>query len=229
MSWFQLDPESIAARVRAGGERACVPSLANSVARGAIGFMLVSVAGFVPWAVFGRPLDRAIGEVGMYLVCAAVFLGLSSPILHRLILGPGSLPRFAKIFTISFTAYSVAWIVGWVSLRGDAGSLAGLFAGTALMGVLLAQAFDARRRTVAVIAALFLLNTAGYFIGGWIEIAIMSQRDLTLFGLSRRGTMTLAMLLWGVGYGLGFGAGLGLAFHLCQARARALLARPVQP
>ena len=226
MSVFQLDPESIAARVRASGETARIPSLAASVAHGAVGFMIVSVAGFVPWAVFGRPLHRAIGEVGMYLVCAIVFLGLSGPILHRLILGPGSLPRFFKLFTIAFTAYSFAWIGGWMALRGDTGSLAGLFAGTALMGAILARAFDAGRATVAVIAALFLLNTVGYFIGGWCEGAIMGDRALTLFGLSRRGTRTSAMLLWGVGYGLGLGAGLGVAFHFCQAKARALLNQP---
>lgn len=226
MSLFQLDPESIAARFRASAPAARVPSLAASVARGAVGFMIVSVAGFVPWAVFGRPLFRAIGELGMYLVCAVVFLGLSGPLLHRLILGPGSLPRFTKLFTIAFTAYAVAWIAGWMALRGDAGSLVGLFAGTALMSAILASAFDAHRATVAVIAALFLLNTAGYFIGGWFEVAIIGQRDLTLFGLSRRGTVTFAMLLWGVCYGLGLGAGLGLAFHLCQAKARALLNQP---
>ena len=229
MSLFQLDPESIAARVRAGGQMARVPSLAASVVRGAVGFMVVSVAGFVPWAVFGRPLYRAIGEVGMYLVCAVVFLGLSGPILHPLILGPGSRPRFAKLFTIAFTAYAGAWIAGWRALRGDAGSLAGLFAGTALMGAILVHAFDARRATVAVIAALFVLNTAGYFIGGWLEGAIMGDRTLTLFGLTRGGTMTFAMLLWGVFYGLGLGAGLGVAFHLCQAKARALLVGHAQP
>ncbi len=225
MSWFQLDPESIAARVRTSGQAARVPSLAASVGRGAFGFMLVSMAGFVPWAVFGRPLHRAIGELGMYLVCAVVFLGLSGPILHRLILGPNSLPRFAKLFTVAFTAYAIAWIVGWMALRGDAGSLAGLFAGTVLMGAILAHAFDARRAIPAVIAGLFVMNTAGYFIGGWCEGAIMGDRALTLFGLGRRGTVTFAMLLWGVCYGLGLGAGLGMAFHLCQAKARALLLR----
>ena len=32
--------------------------------------------------------------------------------------------------------------------------------------------------------------------------------------------LTVAMLLWGVGYGLGLGAGLGLAFHFCQKTVR---------
>jgi hypothetical protein len=36
--------------------------------------------------------------------------------------------------------------------------------------------------------------------------------------------LLLAKLSWGLFYGLGLGAGLGLAFHVCQRRARALLA-----
>lgn len=204
MSWFSLDPESIAQRARG----TTPPSLAASVTRGAIGFTLLSVAGFVPWAVFGRPLYRAIGEAGMYAVCALVFLALSGPLLHRLLIGSGSLGRFYKVFTIAFTAYSIAWIVGWMSLRGHPGSLAGLFAGTAVMGVILAAAFDAWRSVVKLIAILFLSNVAGYFIGGVAEANVPGVPG---------------KLLWGVCYGVGFGVGLGWAFHECQSAARRLL------
>lgn len=106
MVWFQLDPQNLADRVRAAGSP--VPSLAQSVIRGAGGFAVVSVAGFVPWAVFGRTLNRLVGEAGMYAVCALVFLGLMGPLLHRLILGPGSLGRFNRLFGAAFAAYSVA-------------------------------------------------------------------------------------------------------------------------
>ena len=99
-----------------------------------------------------------------------------------------------------------------MTLRGHPGSLAGLLAGTVIMGIMLAWAFDARHATVAVIGVLFSLNAAGYFIGGVIESALIRQNAFA------------AKLLWGVSYGIGFGAGLGLAFHLCQAKARALLA-----
>ncbi len=210
MGWFQLDPQSLGDRARAAGANA--PSLQASLVRGAVGFTVVSVAGFVPWAVFGRWLGRHVGEAGMYAVCALVFIGLSGPLLHRLILGPGSLGRFNRLFGLSFTAYSVAWIAGWMAFRGHLGSVAGLFAGTAVMGWMLCTAFEARRELVKVVGALFVLNSAGYFLGGVVEGWLIRQHALT------------AMLSWGVGYGLGLGAGLGLAFHFCQRRARALLA-----
>lgn len=226
MSWFQLDPQSLAGRVRAAGGEAHLPTLGESVRRGTVGFTVLSVAGFVPWAVFGRALHQLVGEVGMYCVCAAVFIGLSGPLLHRLILGPGSLARFYRLFAITFTANSVLWIGGWMALRGHAGSVAGLLAGTAAMGWLLTLAFDAPRARGRVIAALFGLNTLGYFIGGVVEGAVAGMQPFSLAGteVDRRTQVMGAKLLWGVFYGLGFGAGLGLAFHECQRAARELLA-----
>ncbi len=209
MSWFQLDPQSLADRTRASG--ATIPPLGASLVRGMVGFTVVSVAGFVPWAVFGRWFSQRIGEAGLYAVCALVFIGLSGPLLHRLILGSGSLSRFYKLFSAAFAAYSVAWIAGWMSLRGHPGSLVGLLAGTAVMGTILATAFEARRELPRVIGALFVLNSLGYFIGGEFEAALIHHQALA------------AKLMWGVCYGLGLGAGLGLAFYLCQSRARELL------
>lgn len=210
MSWFQLDPRSIADRARAAGARA--PSLAASVTRGALGFTAVSIAGFVPWAVFGRWFHTRGGEPVMYTACAVVFIALTSPLLHRLIIGPGSIARFYKLFGISFAAYSAAWIAGWMSLRGHPGSLAGLSAGTMVMACMLVAAFDALRSVVKVFLSLFVCNTLGYFIGGESEAALMKVHKIT------------AMLSWSVFYGIGMGAGLGLAFYFCQERARKMLA-----
>jgi hypothetical protein len=225
MSWFQLDPPSIADRVRATNSP--IPSLGASITRGVIGFTLVSLAGFVPWAFFGkwfRAPGRG-GEPGMYVACALVFLMLSGLFLHRLILGTGSLSHFYKLFTPAFTAYSIAWIVGWMMLRGHPGSIAGLLAGTALMGAMLALAFDAKRQMLQIIAALFLLNSAGYFIGGWVEgwIIHLPKCEFAGVSLARPQQRILAMMSWGLFYGIGFGAGLGVAFHHCQSRARSLL------
>lgn len=220
MSWFQLDPENVAGRVRAAARTSELPCLSTFLQRGIIGFTLLSVAGFAPWAITGRWFYRNVGETGLYLVCALVFIGLSGPLLHRLILGPGSLSRFYKLFGLTFTAYAVLWIAGWMSLRGHPGSLAGLFAGTAAMGWMLACAFDAKASALKVIAALFILNSLGYFIGGWVEAGLIGMKQLSL---SRSAQVVLAKSLWGVCYGIGFGAGLGLAFYLCQARTRAVL------
>jgi hypothetical protein len=225
MSWFQLDPESIAGRAHAAHSRP--PSLAGSITRGVIGFTIVSLAGFAPWAFFGRWFREPGhgGEAGMYAACALVFLVLSGLFLHRLIVGPGTLLRFYAIFTPAFTAYSIAWIIGWMSLRGHPGSIVGLLSGTALMGTLLAVAFGVPGQMFKVIAALFVLNSAGYFIGGLAEgwIIDMPKCEFAGVSLARPQQRTLAMMSWGLCYGMGFGAGLGLAFHLCQSRARALL------
>ena len=223
MSWFQLDPHSLAQR--AAGQRP--PSLASSVLRGTVGFTLVSLAGFIPWAMFGhwfREPGRG-GELGMYLACAVVFIVLSGLFLHRLILGTGSLIRFYLLFTPAFTAYSLAWIVGWMLLRGHPGSLTGLLSGTALMGLILCMAFDSKDQLLKVISSLFILNSLGYFIGGLVEGWLLHLPQCEFFGVSlaKPQQRLLAMLSWGLFYGLGLGAGLGYAFHLCQNRARALL------
>ncbi len=231
MSWFQLDPKSIAERTQYGGAAKKIPSLQASLLRGTVGFTAVSVAGFAPWAVTGRWLRQCIGEAGLYAVCAFAFIVLSGLLLHQLIMGLGSLGRFYKVFGISFAAYSVAWIVGWMSVGGHWGSITGLLAGTAVMGWMLARAFDATRQTLIVIAVLFVLNSLGYFLGGVVVETIMALKQVSLFGsvVPKPVQMTSAKLLWGVFYGLGFGAGLGLAFHICQTEARALLASSVAP
>jgi hypothetical protein len=226
MGLFGLDPESIAGRVKASGVPARIPTAGASVLRGAIGFTMVSVAGFTPWALAGAPLTRVVGEAGMYASCAAVFIGLSGLLLHRLILGPGSLPRFYKLFGTTFALYSAAWIAGWMGLHGHLGSLVGLLAGTAVMGGLFAFAFGEPRAALPSIASLFVLNTLGYYVGGWVEGTVAKLPHLSLAGLAveKPPPITIAMLLWGVCYGIGLGAGLGLAFHFCQKTARARLA-----
>jgi len=219
MAWFQLDPQSIADRVEPGAR---IPSRAVSLARGMVGFTLLSVAGFVPWAAFGRPLYRALGEAGMYAVCAAVFIAFSGPLLHRLILGRGSMGRFYAVFSVAFVVYSIGWTVGWMLWRGHPGSVAGLLAGTAGMGWVLARAFGSGS-TLKLIGLLFAWNAAGYFIGGVSDAWIGSWRDAV--GPEQRATVSmLAHLGWGLCYGLGFGAGLGLAFYHCQSRARERIA-----
>ena len=220
MSWLQLDPESLASRAQGSP----APTLGASLRRGIVGFTLVSVAGFLPWGVFGKWFRGHGGELAMYAVCALVFIVLSGLLLHRLIMGKGSLVRFYQLFGVAFTAYSIAWIAGWMALRGHAGSLAGLFAGTAVMGWILSTAFAATGQTWKIIAALFVLNSTGYFIGGMIEEALVKICECSGgVPLAKPTQMLLAKMQWGVCYGLGLGAGLGLAFWLCQTRARALL------
>lgn len=225
MSWFQLDPNSVIRRVQANGKPAEIPSLGTSLRRGTVGFTLLSLAGFAPWVIAGSWFYRNMGETGLYAVCALVFIGLSGPLLHRLIIGPVSLPRFYKLFSAAFAAYAILWIIGWMTLRGHPGSLAGLFAGTAAMGWMLACAFDAKESTLKVVAALFVLNAIGYFVGGWVEGTVIQMKEFPLLGqtMSRSTHLMIAKSLWGVFYGLGFGAGMGFAFHICQKKTRTML------
>ncbi len=98
------------------------------------------------------------------------------------------------------------------------------------MGWLLVRAFDSRNELLRIIAALFVLNSLGYFIGGWVEahVAPIPGNRLIGFAVTKQNRMRAAMLLWGVCYGPGLGAGLRLAFYYCQSRARALMGQTGQ-
>ena len=222
---FGLDPQSIANRVVASGRPPNIPTLRQSVARGTIGFTLVSLGGFAPW-IFGSAWARQnVGEAGMYAACAVAFIGLSGLLLHRLIIGPGSLARFYALFCPAFALYSVAWIVGWMTLRGNLGGILGLLAGAVVMGAMFANAFGNRAAMTSVIPLLFLSNLAGYYIGGWVHTAVLQSHDFTLAGIvfDRSARLLLSKTSWGLCFGLGFGPGIGASFHLCQAKTRELL------
>jgi hypothetical protein len=225
MTWLQLDPESVAGRVARLPAVPAPPSLLASLARGVIGFTVVSIAGFLPWALAGGWLKQAIGELGMYLSCAAVFLLLSGPLLYRLILGPGALIRFMVLFMLAFSAYATLWIIAWMTLHGHVGSLVGLASGTAAMGLLFCAAFGDASAIVPVIILLFTGNVLGYYAGGGAEAWVAGLGPPGILGivLEKPPPRALAMLSWGVCYGIGFGAGIGLAFHRCQTRHRALI------
>jgi len=212
MALFQLDPESIVARARnAATDRVHIPNRAESLLRGAIGFTLVSVAGFAPWAIFERWF-RSMREAQLYITCTVTFILASGPLLHRLIIGPGSLLRFYQLFTVAFTSYAITWITFWVSLRGESGVLLGLLGGSALMGAVIALAFGALTSIGKAAAAIMAGNLIGYYSGEWLHVEI---------GWDYR---YLGMAAWGGCYGAGFGAGFGYAFYTAQARVRALLA-----
>jgi hypothetical protein len=223
MNWFGLDPQSIVARVQAGGRTPMIPTLGQSVVRGAVGFTLLGIAGFLPWAL---GWGRTLGEGGMYLACAIAFVGLSGPLLHRLIIGPGSLPRCYALFGVAFAAYAVLWCAIWFGARFKYNDYAGLALGLTAFGWIVASAFGAIAAAPGAILALILLHAAGYYAGGLTYADIGARREWDVLGihLTRANCVLLARLSWGLFYGLGFGAGLGVAFYLCQANVRAALA-----
>lgn len=220
MGFFRLDAGSIADRVSGSGMPAHLPTLAESLLRGVLGFAIVSMAGFLPWVLAGRWFYRNPGELTLYSSCAAVIIVLSGLLLHRLIIGPGSLPRFYLLFGVAFAAYAGAWVAGWVGLRGQnmhVRSVVGLFAAAVVMGLVFSLAFANWRALPPVVAALFVLNAAGYFGGGWIEGCLARREALRLAVVTLKGPAlgVFMKLAWGACYGVGLGAGLGCAFYLC--------------
>lgn len=193
-----------------------------------IGFTLVSLGGFAPWVLAGRWFYRNVGELGLYVACAVMFIGLSGALLHRLIIGPGSLRRFYQLFSLAFIAYAVAWTASWFAFRGVTGGVVGALAGVVVMGGIIAGGFAAWNMALKVIALLFLTNATGYFIGEWSYNLINALHEGNAAGivLSPATRGWLSKTLWGLCYGLGFGAGIGLAFYFCQTEARRLLRSP---
>jgi hypothetical protein len=179
---------------------------------GSVGGILLSVAGFLPWALAGKALTRAFGEAGMYAVCALVFLAASAPLLHRLLNGSRTLGRFYVLFTAAFIPYSVGWTAGWMALRGHPGSAAGLVIGCLAMAVVLCGWFGRWRQIGFITLALLLFQVPGYFVGGWAYG--------WLGGLAREMASPamgiIAKLSWGVFFGWGLGGGLALALGRLQ-------------
>ena len=222
---FGLDSQSIVERATASGRESRVPTLSASIWRGALGFTVVSLGGFAPWVLAGRWFYRNVGETGLYIACAIMFIGLSGWLLHRLIIGPGSLVRFYQLFGLAFVAYAVLWTIAWMTLGGNKGGVAGALVGTTVMGVIFVAGFGAWKALLKVVVVLFVANALGYFLGGWAYQAVGMLKEgnslWIVLGTTTRSAM--AKLAWGVFYGLGFGAGIGHAFHACQADARKLL------
>lgn len=182
------------------------------LAYASLGGVLLSVAGFLPWALVGRPLTQALGEAGMYAVCALVFLGVSAPLLHRLLDGSRTLARFYGLFTAAFIPYSIAWTAGWMALRGHPGSAAGLVLGCLAMAAVLCGWFGRWRQVGLITLLLLLFQVPGYFAGGWAYGwlgAVAREADAPTLGI-------LAKLSWGVFFGWGLGGGLALALHQLQ-------------
>lgn len=196
------------------------PSLPTALFRGSIGGILLSVAGFAPWAWFGRPLTRWLGEAGFYSVCAFVFIALSAPLLSHLLGGQRRLLRFYGMFVLSFTLYSIGWIAGWMAWRGLTGELIGLVFGCALMATVLVFWFRKPGRVPAVTLLLLAAQVPGYFMGSWVYERLTGMDDGPPF------FPTMAKLLWGVFYGWGLGAGLGAALWWLQRPSSAAANSP---
>lgn len=189
----------------------------SAILRGALGFALVSMAGFAVWAFAGRWFYRNVGEAGLYAVSTVVFIGLSGLLLHRLVKGLGALRKFYLAFVPAFMAYAVAWSVCWFLLKFGAGEWLGSLIGSMVFAMVLGRSLGSTRGLWKVIAVLFAGHSAGYFLGGILYMSKASPAILS--GLSKQQLALTGQMLWGLLYGLGFGAGMGFAFHTFQNRS----------
>jgi hypothetical protein len=192
-------------------------SALSSVLRGSLGFAVVSLAGFSVWAFAGRWFYKNTGEVGLYLACAVVFLGLSGLLLHPLLRGPGSLIRFYKVFLPAFMAYAVVWCAAWFVGKAGVGEWIGSLAGSLVFTALIGRSLGNLRSWCWAATVMFISHSAGYFLGGKLMYWMIGSGGTDLFaGMAKSQISLMAKLGWGLLYGLGFGAGLGYAFFVFQ-------------
>lgn len=205
MNFFGFTPDQVAARIRSAGGDSQPLMLSQSVLFGAIGFCLASLLVFATVAFGERWMYRQLGLTGAYICWTLLFIGAGGGVLSRLVIGPGRLARFYVLFSVAFLAYAAGWVAAYFTMQNRAGEWLGSIAGSVLMGILLAWAFGALRNAPKIIAALFVGNSAGYFLGDFLNNTLRGKTG---------------MLLWGVAYGLGLGAGLGAALYFAQAPVR---------
>ncbi|HEX3249191.1 MAG TPA: hypothetical protein VHS05_07170 [Pyrinomonadaceae bacterium] len=181
-----------------------VPSLARSVATGAIGFGVVSLCVFATVAFGERWMYRTLTELGAYIAWTVLFILLGGAVFGSLAVVRWRLPRFYLLFALAFFAYAAGWVMAYFTLRGTAGEVVGSLVGSVLMAIVFASGFGALKSIVRVTAVVFVLNFLGYFLGATIFNSLTNQTG---------------MLLFGVVYGLFFGAGIGAALQMVQQYA----------
>jgi hypothetical protein len=194
-------------------------SLKKDVLRGAVGFAIVSIAGFALWAFAGKWFQKHGGEAGLYAASTVVFLGLSGVLLHPLLRGSKSLARFYKIFIPAFFAYAVVWCAAWFLLHFGWGEWLGSLLGSMAFVALIGRNLGTRGAFIKATLVMFAFHSAGYFLGGILMHHLIDPKGpLIVAGLSKAQVGITAKLSWGLLYGLGFGAGIGYVFSVFQGR-----------
>lgn len=170
---------------------------------GVIGFGAASLAVFGSWAFLGKWFYGTLGEAGAYIVWLVMYLGLGCESMKGLIPGNNQRLRFFKIFSSSFAAYALLWIVVWMSFRNATGEWLAAVFGSLGMAMLICSAFKNFKEWQRVWIVLAISNTTGYFIGSWLHA---------------RMPMPWGAVAWGVSYGFFFGGGIGPAFWFARTR-----------
>lgn len=178
-----------------------VPSLARSIATGAIGFGIVSLGVYATVAFGERWMYQTLGLLGAYIAWTVLFIVLSGALFGSLVVGRWRLPKFFLLFGLAFFAYAAGWVIAYFTMRNTTGEWIGSLAGAVLMALVFAAGFGALRATLKLSVLLFVSHSLGYFLGSALNNSFGGPTG---------------MLLWGVAYGLFFGAGIGAALQIVQ-------------
>ena len=178
-----------------------MPSLQRCLLTGSLGFAGASIIVFATVAFAERWMDEHLGMALSYAVWTVLFILCGWAVFNPLVAPPQRGLRFFLLFGLAFLAYAGGWIGAYFLLRGVAGEWCGSFAGSLLMGCVLAAGFRVWRSVVFIAALLFIANSLGYFVGSALNTTIGGKAG---------------MLLWGVVYGLCLGAGIGAVLHHAQ-------------
>lgn len=187
-------------------------TLFRSTLHGCLGFAVVSVAAYAIWAFVPR---IAGGEIGMYALIAFVFLGGTGLTLNGLLAGEQRLRRFYGMFLPAFLGYAVLWSLAWFVVKGRPGEWIGAAAGTLFFALVTWNSLGRSPGFWTGALMLFVLHTAGYFMGGKWMYGILGAG---IEGWSRPQVAIVAKLGWGFFRGLGFGAGIGFTLGWWQRR-----------
>ena len=192
-------------------QQTTLPSLAQSVIRGGIGFGAASLCVFATVAFGERWLYTHLSILGAYLFWTVLFILLGGAALGSLVVGRWRLPRFFLLYGLAFFAYAVGWVGAYFTVRGKAGEWIGSVVGSILMAMVFAMGFGALRSIIKLAVILFVANSVGYFAGSALNDYL---------------GRTTGMLLWGISYGLCLGAGMGAVIRLAQERDKTATAQP---
>ena len=168
---------------------------------GVLGFGIASLAVFGSWAFWGKWFYGTLGEAGAYIAWMVMYLGIGCESMKGLIPGGNQRLRFFKIFSSSFAAYAVLWIVVWMVFKNATGEWLAAIFGSLGMAILICSAFKNFKEWQRVWVVLAISNMTGYFIGSWLHA---------------RMPMPWGAVAWGIAYGFIFGGGIGPAFWFAR-------------
>jgi hypothetical protein len=181
--------------------------------RGSLGFAGVSILSFAVWAFGGKWFHTHVGEGGLCLGCVLVFLVFTGLALHPLVFGAQRLFRFYKTFVPAFCVYAVAWCAAWFMLQFGLGEWLGSFAGSVVLAAGIGFGFRNWHPLLKVSLVMFVLHSAGYFLGEMVWRWLAGVSNPGFFGDN---ASLISKLAYGLVYGLGTGAGVGYAFFAFQ-------------